>query len=328
MNLLKRIRTKGGIFLLFALVLSACGNNASPIEQKETTQEKQAETRIYKTEKGDITIPAHPQRVVVGVQDYVGDVLALGIKPVGAAGWVFDTPYYKGHLDGVVKVGDKQGVSMETIIGLKPDLILTYQEESYEQLSKIASTVFIPYGKSTYRDRLIEMGKILNKEAEAKDWLSTFDKKIAEKKKELFQKVNPNEQVAIVEISDKDIFIYGKTYGRGGDILYDELGLHAPAKVEADVFETGWAKVSLEAIPDYLTEADHIFLGVRNTSVGTTSDTGASKKRVVETTIWKNLPSVKSGHIYEYDVQSMYFKDAMALNNQLDQIVNNLMSKK
>ncbi|PPA82778.1 ferrichrome ABC transporter substrate-binding protein, partial [Brevibacillus laterosporus] len=41
-----------------------------------------------------------------------------------------------------------------------------------------------------------------------------------------------------------------------------------------------------------------------------------------------NLPSVKSGHIYEYDVQSMYFKDAMALNNQLDQIVNNLMSKK
>ncbi|WP_349361964.1 hypothetical protein [Paenibacillus sp. RC343] len=49
----------------------------------------------------------------------------------------------------------------------------------------MAPTVFIPYGTYNYKDRLIELGKVLNKEQEAKKCLADFASRIAEKKQAL-----------------------------------------------------------------------------------------------------------------------------------------------
>ncbi|MGW8957048.1 hypothetical protein [Paenibacillus sp. NPDC055715] len=47
---------------------------------------------------------------------------------------------------------------------------------------RIAPIVYISYGKYNYKDRLMELGKALNKEQEAKKCLADFAAKIAEKK--------------------------------------------------------------------------------------------------------------------------------------------------
>ncbi|WP_226002795.1 hypothetical protein [Paenibacillus sp. BJ-4] len=39
-------------------------------------------TRTYESDKATVTLPEHPQRVVVAVGDYVGDVLELGVTSV------------------------------------------------------------------------------------------------------------------------------------------------------------------------------------------------------------------------------------------------------
>ncbi|CAG7638670.1 iron-hydroxamate ABC transporter substrate-binding protein [Paenibacillus allorhizosphaerae] len=300
-------------------ILAACSSNQA------TSEVKKNEVITYEGAKGPIQLPANPQRVVVAVQDYVGDVLALGIKPVGAAGWVFQTPYHQSLLNGTETVGDTSGISYEKILSLTPDVIITYQEDAYEKLSQIAPTVLIPYGKYNYRDRLLEIGKALNKQNEANQWLNRFDQKMQEKKKQLLQSVKPDAKVAIVEITPKELFIYGKSYGRGGDIIYNGLGLRAPAKVEQDAFPQGWAKISLEAIPDYLGQADQLFLGVRDAAVGG-ADAEAEKRKaeVTSLAVWNNLPAVKAGRVHEYSVQSFYFNDPIALDNQLDFIVNRL----
>lgn len=86
-------------------ILSACStstvtdlNNSDAIgEQKEEQASEGSETRVYESTLGNIELPLHPERVVVAVQDYVGDILALGVTPVGAAGWVFELPIMKNN---------------------------------------------------------------------------------------------------------------------------------------------------------------------------------------------------------------------------------------
>lgn len=316
--------------LCFVLILSACSNNGQKEASKEAKKEDTKETaseREFEGEKGKIKLPANPERIVVAVQDYVGDVLALGMKPVGIAGWIAETsPYHKDQIQGIENVGETREVSTKKVLSLNPDIILTYEEGLYEELSKIAPTIYIPL-EYDFRKRLTEIGKVLNKEDEAKEWIKAFDKKAEEKKTELFSKIDQNTKVAIVELSQKEIYLMGKTYGRGGQIIYNVLGLHAPKRVEEEAFEKGWASISQEAIPDILGEADHIFLGVRSNASAEENGGDSAEKAITSSSLWNNLPAVKNGNVHNYSVDAFYYSDAVALNKQIDEIVEMLTSK-
>ncbi|MCU6709132.1 ABC transporter substrate-binding protein [Paenibacillus sp. J5C_2022] len=297
----------------------APGNEVN--EQDDSKQENESgDVRIYESINGAIELPANPERVLLAVQDYVGDVLVLGVKPIGVAGWISETsPYHKELIKDIENVGENREVSAEKVIALDPDVILTYDQNSYEELSKIAPTIVIPleYG---YEQRVTEIGKVLNKEAEAEKWIDGFQQKGAEKKEELLKAIGADEKVAIVELSAKEIYLMGKTYGRGGQIIYEVLGLHAPAKVEELAFEAGWAGISQESIPEVLGEADHIFLGVRN-------DASEMESQIMNSKLWQNLPAVQNGKVYPYSVDAFYYSDAIALEHQFDQIVSELISQ-
>ncbi|OMF21654.1 hypothetical protein BK133_27985 [Paenibacillus sp. FSL H8-0548] len=316
------------VFIIF--IVSACGANvnqndiSSEITEpiNSTVESNEKETRDYVSDKGTIQIPVNPQRVVVAVDDFIGDLLTLGVTPLAVAGNdIKEHPYFKESLVNSEIVGDNTTVNFEKIASLKPDLILTYQEEVYSQLSKIAPTVFIPWGKYNYRERLVEFGKILNKEQEAEKWITDFDAKIEEKKKLLADVIAADKKVVIFEIAGKDLYLYGTSYGRGGEIIYNALGLHAPAIVEEAVAKEGWSQISLEAIPQYLGEADYIFQGF---SRGEEQD----KKDVLESPVWNSVSAVKAGNVFSYDVRSYYFSDAYALDKQLDEVVEKLLAIK
>ncbi|WP_010273644.1 ABC transporter substrate-binding protein [Paenibacillus senegalensis] len=313
-----------GSFLFgVAITAVACSSApASPTEAppgQEAQQEHEAagsggeqSKRYYESVRGKIELPDGPPRVVVANRDYVGDVLALDIEPVGVSStMVFDTPYYKELLNGVEGIGEDGASSLEKIISLEPNLIFTYQEDAYENLSKIASTILMPYGMYDYDERLLEIGKIMDRETEARQRLELFDQKVEVKKQELSGKVSPDSKVAIIEISDKDLYLFGKTYGRGGEIVYNQLGLSAPEMVEDATSEHGWASISLETLPDFLGEADYILLGVR--------EAGRQRKTEIESSaLWTGLPAVQAGNVYEYNLQEFYFQDVIALEYQLD----------
>lgn len=308
-------RMIGGLMLACAALLSACGT-----PPPEAAGEGGL-TREYESLKGTVELPAEPARVIVANRDYAGDVLALGVKPIGvSSSMVFEAPYYKELLDGVEGIGEDGSVSLEKITTLNPDVIFTYQEDAYENLSKIAPTVFIPYGQYDYSERLLEIGTILNKENEAREKLEQFRQKVEAKKKALDGQLQPNSQVAIIEITDKDLYLFGKTYGRGGEILYNQLGLAAPAKVEEATAADGWASISLETIPEFLSDADYLLVGVREAGTGRKKDIEASP-------LWTALPAVQAGRVYEYDLQAFYFQDVLALEYQLEVLSEFLSSK-
>ncbi|MET3503957.1 hypothetical protein [Halalkalibacter oceani] len=147
-----------------------------------------------------------------------------------------------------------------------------------------------------------------------------FRQNSGQKEKKLASVIEKNEKVVILEISEKEMFLYGTSYGRGGEIIYNELGLRAPVKVEEIAFEAGWAGMTLEVLPEYLAEADYLLLGVRELGE-------ENKKDIQNSPLWQNLPAVQVGCVMKYDLDSFYFQDPIALEQQLDETAAFLLSK-
>lgn len=106
------------------------------------------QTKLVSTINGDIQIPLNPKRIVV--DQYLGSFIALGVIPIGTPGLHRKNPYLAKALAEVQDIGDVSGISVEKVIDLQPDLIITgfaEDESRYEKFSKIAPTVSVPYGK-------------------------------------------------------------------------------------------------------------------------------------------------------------------------------------
>ena len=91
---------------------------------------------------GEIEIPKDPKRIVA--TQYLGHLLTLGVKPVGA-GTASLNQYFAGSTDGIEDIGDDQA-ALEKIVSLDPDLIIRPSDKNYEQFAKIAPTIVIPWG--------------------------------------------------------------------------------------------------------------------------------------------------------------------------------------
>jgi len=89
----------------------------------------------------------------------------------------------------------------------------------------------------------------------------------------------------------KGLYVFGNTYGRGGEILYNELKLKAPAEVQRTAIDsgTGWAAISMEKLPEYA--GDYVFTCAWS---GDTSDPNV----VYDNSIWKSLPAVKNNRVF------------------------------
>ena len=115
-----------------------------------------------------------------------------------------------------------------------------------------------------------------------------------------------------MDFYDKDIYLYGKNWGRGGELIYDALGYSAPQKVQDDVFKTGYFGVSQEVLGDYI--GDYALLNVSKA----TKNSAASLK---ESDVWKNIPAIQNKHVLEVEEELFYFSDPMSLDKQLPAFV-------
>lgn len=203
----------------------------------------------------------------------------------------------------------------EAIAAQKPDVILVFAgDDNLETLKEIAPVIEITYGKSDYLKMLTDVGQIFGKEKEAQAWLDRWDKKVATAKEELKGLIDTSSTFTVMDFFDKNIFLYGNNFGRGGELVYRALGFAAPAKVQEDIIsKEGWFGVSQEALPEYV--GDYVLVNVNDK----TKEAAASLK---ESDIWKNLPAVKNGHVIEVDYSLFYFSDPMSLDLQIDAFVS------
>jgi iron complex transport system substrate-binding protein len=308
--------------LLLLLFMGACGKqeeSAASDKQKQPKTEE-ATTRTFKMANGkDVEIPAHPKRVVMPYE-FLGNALALGVKPIATTQAVMENPFIKDQIKGIENVGNP--ISLEKVTELNPDLIIVYLDDQYEQLSKIAPTVVIPFGHyKGIQEEIRVFGDILGKKEEAEEWIKQFEEKAAAAREKLQGVIGKDETVGIYELQGKDFYIFGDNFGRAGQVIYNALQLTPPEKIKKEVIEgpQQWKMISLEALPDYA--ADHMFWTVYRTE-----ETDQVEKEMKNSAIWKNLNAVKNNHVYEMKMENVWFTDAISLEHQLDLVVDTLLS--
>jgi ABC-type Fe3+-hydroxamate transport system, periplasmic component len=321
-------------FLILTLLLGACGNTANNSGSSSNTGQQaspaasetsannasaQSETVTFHAANGDIQVPKNPKRIVDTTDFYTGYFLALGAKPVGIGEGAMSNPYFKDMLDGVVSLGND--ASPENILKLQPDLIIVYAgTENLDQLERIAPVVAIEYGKKNYKDQMLDFGKLTNKEDEAKQWIKQWEEKISDLKPRVQEAVG-DKTVSIINPYEQGLYIFGHNFGRGGEIIYGEFGLKAPAEAQKAAIDsgTGWASISLEKLPDFA--GDIIFTCPWS---GDTSDPSV----VYDSNLWKNLPAVKGNHVFQLNPAADTYNDPVSLDAQLEFISSSLLSVK
>jgi iron complex transport system substrate-binding protein len=291
--------------LLLALLLSACGNNASTdaSANSKEKEDKEPETITYESENGPVEVPADPQRVIV-LSSFAGNVMALDINLVGVDSWSKMNPRFEEKLEGVEEVTDE---SLEKIIELEPDLIIGLSNiKNVDKLNEIAPTVTFTYGKVDYLTQHVEIGKLLNKEEEAQKWVDDFKARAQAAGEDIKAKIGEDTTVSVLENFNKQIYVYGNNWGRGTEILYQEMKLKMPEKVKESALEPGYYAVSQEVLPEFA--GDYIIL----------SKDSNQDNSFMDTDTYKNIPAVKNNQVIEVNMMEFYFNDPLTLEYQLE----------
>lgn len=148
-----------------ALALTACSDNDSDGEDAASGADSSAvETagtfpQTVSTKFGDVTVDEQPTRVVALGWGDAETALALGVQPVGASDWLAFGgdgvgPWLEGAYKESPEIIGTMEPEFETIASLEPDLILDVRssgdQDRYDKLSAIATTVGVPEGADSY----------------------------------------------------------------------------------------------------------------------------------------------------------------------------------
>ncbi|QAY67388.1 iron-hydroxamate ABC transporter substrate-binding protein [Paenibacillus protaetiae] len=321
---------KKSLFLLLislVLVLSACGNgnsnqansksgaNSSPNASTSPSPSDAADssdsgTITYQSESGPIEVPAHPQRVVA-LSGYAGNLLALGVPLVGVDSWTKSDPNFKDQLKDVAEVSDE---NVESILNVKPDLIIAMTDiKNVDKLKQIAPVVTYTYNKVDYLTQILEIGKAVNQEKKASDWIADFKARAQKAGEQIKAKIGADSTVSVIEGDAKSLYTFGDSWGRGTEIIYQAMGLKMPDKVKEMTAKDGYYDLSLEILPQYM--GDYVFY----------SKDPAGDASFQQTSTYKNIPAVKNNRVFEVDATTFYFNDSLSLDYQLDFITKSLL---
>ncbi len=122
--------------------------------------------------------------------------------------------------------------------------------------------------------------------------------------------------MSVIENFDKQLYVYGNNWGRGTEILYQEMGLKMPKKVEEAALAPGYYALSLEVLPEFA--GDYVIL----------SKSTATDNSFQDTDTYKNIPAVKNNRVFEAPMEEFYFNDPITLDYQLEFFQEHFLNSK
>ncbi|MFR7638965.1 MAG: ABC transporter substrate-binding protein [Allobaculum sp.] len=300
----KKVMRNAILLLVIASMALFAGACSSSNDSNSTAA---SEMRTVQTDKGEVEIPVNPQRIVSDY--YLGEFLAVDVKPVIASPYALNNPYLDGLTDGIEPMNITSAeTTLEQFTAAKPDLIVTITEADYDKYSKIAPTVYIQDGKRSDEDTFRYVADLVGKSKEAEDYITAFNEKVDSKKEEI-QNIVGDQTVSILEVWPQQIYTMGSHFARGGSILYDMWGLKAPEPIQSTMVDGDetYKVISLEALPEYA--GDFVLYGVLD---------GTDPAFVTSSNLWNSLPAVQNGKTFPYEQVAFMHRDPITLNKQAD----------
>ncbi|WP_326825139.1 ABC transporter substrate-binding protein [Streptosporangium sp. NBC_01756] len=268
-----RALTAGVAGAVLAVGLAACGSSTpSPAAGAGDTTAAPAASgatafpRTVKHAMGETSIPAQPKRVVALDQSFVDAVLTLDTDVVGFTTYrAIDEklPDYLapvlGHAKEAKPVGTLEQPSLEQIIALKPDLIVSAKvrhEALYDKLSQIAPTVFSETTGAIWKENLRLVGQALGKEDLADQKITAYQDRAAAIGASIKAKDGALPTVSVVRFAgEPTVRLYVENSYSG--LVLKDVGFPRP-EGQPTTTETIAVNISQENISQL--DADHIFV--------------------------------------------------------------------
>ena len=306
------------LMAMMLLVLAACGtkDEAKKEDKGSSTDNKPSEAQKEEATAYPITIPAikngeetfkevtldkMPEKVVVFDYGFLDTLDALDVKVAGVP--QKSVPKYLSKYSGkdYVNVGALKEPDFETISSMNPDIIFISgrQAAAYDELSKIAPTVFVGVDNTNFVESFKETtelaGKIFGKEKEAADAFAAYEAKVEEVKAKT---ASAKEKALIVLGSEGSLSAYGP--GSRFGVIHDVYGVK-PADEKIEVSTHG-SNASFEYVRD--TNPDILFVVDRDAAVTPEGESGT--KAAIENEIVGATNAAKNGKIVYLDPQVWY----------------------
>ncbi len=235
--------------LLALLLATGCSVAAGAAE---TEPRPAAGTRSVEHAAGTTQVPVEPRRIVTTTdQNALLPLLEVGARPVGSAGLLeadgstsfrrtdgFDT-------GGVTFTGAYGEPNLEAVTALQPDLVVGYEydEEYYDDLSRIAPTVLVQVFERPLDEALLEFADLVGERAQAEELRAAYEARVAALREQLGPRTETL-SVSVLGAGDPGTFGRGDV-GQAVGTVMDDLGL---PRTEAQLADDGEQSYSLEQL--------------------------------------------------------------------------------
>ncbi|MEK0312238.1 ABC transporter substrate-binding protein [Cohnella sp. 56] len=239
------------------------------------------------------SVPAKTDKiVVVGALESLEDALVLNYSPLGAStvGGKFQVLYAKITAK-TVGIGEKTEPSLEKILKLKPDVILSstkFPAATNAKLAKIAVTIPVSHISTDWQRNLYLLADLTGKTKEVKAILDQYQKDVKTAQAKVGPKFKGKTAVAL-RVRSGNLFVYPQDVFFNPS-LYKELGATAPGEV---LKAKAQQNISLEQFSDI--NPDYIFLQF---SADENKDNPKALDELKANPIWTSLKAVKNGNVY------------------------------
>lgn len=305
---------KGWLFTLLvvlSVVLAACGGSKTAENtgassgtgsEANAAAEQSNDEIVIKHKLGETTVKKNPEKVVVFDYGVLDTLDQLGVEVAGVPQEGVPSYLEKYNDAKYTNVGGLKEADFEKVNAMKPDLIIISGrlQDSYEELSKIAPTIYMAVDTEDYMNSLTSnvktLGEIFGKEKEAEEALVSIDTSV----KALKDKVTAAGKNALVVLTNE-----GKlsAYGAGSrfGVIHDVFGF-TPADANIEVSTHGQS-VSFEYVMEK--NPDYLFVVDRSAVVAGNGE-ATPAKQVIENDLVKNTNAYKDGHIVYLDPDYWY----------------------
>ncbi|AZS17726.1 siderophore ABC transporter substrate-binding protein [Paenibacillus lutimineralis] len=297
---------------IFALVLSACSNSnnkpAASNQPAASSQPEKPSTVEITDAHGTVTVPVNPKNVI-SLDSRTFETLAdWGIKLAAAPKDVMpaDSPYVKD--DSVQNIGNHREPNLEVLAAADPELVIIGQRFAsyYEEIKKLvpnAAVIDLNFDVSEkaatpgenlingLKDSTISLGKIFDKNEEAKQLIADFDKAVEGAK----SAYNGTDTVMSVVVSGGNIGFSAPHSGRVWGPMYEIFGWVPALEVDGSSSDHQGDEVSVEAIAQ--SNPDWLFVLDRDAAVSSTTDAVPAQDVIDNSPALQKVTAVSKGQI-------------------------------
>jgi len=297
-----------GMTAVCMIGLTACNTSektaAKPSEKTaETKQNSETTKPVNQTItylNKEYTIPNKVTKIAAASLEAMEDAAILGVKPAGAITIGGKLPeYVADDLQGAESIGEKTQPNFETLLTLKPDVILgtdKFQPDVAEQLKKIAPMFPISHISTDWKENLKLLAELTGKQSKADNIIKQYEETVKKVKDQAGEDLKDKKAV-IVRIRGGSLFLYPQDVYLN-PVLYADLGMTVPEEIKAVKAQEA---ISLEKFAEM--NPDYIYLQFEESE---NADKPKALEELENNPIWNSIQAVKNKQVFVNAIDPMY----------------------